>query len=302
MKKYIVGVLTLPLLFSFQYADAQKIEQKKVVIVKEIEDENGNVTKEEKVLTGEDAEKYIEENKGENGMISISIDKNISNDAKISKEEKQVTVNVEEVDGKEVKNIVIKMKEDDGTEKIMEWNGEGTEEKMVKIISRGDDNHTIIELNEELEIPAEVREKLEKHGIKLGEGNAYFFSDDDDDEIVILKDGKEIKWQSDGNSEEDKVIKTRTRTIHTDASSERKKALLGVMVQNHINGIEVVEVMENTAASNAGIQNGDIIFKVGSKTVGSVLQLNHELKSYEGKTAKIKVLRNGKEQLMKVAL
>lgn len=326
MKKYIIGVLTLPLLFSFQYADAQKVEQKKVVIVKEIEDENGKVTKEEQVLTGDDAEKYIRENKGANGMISISIDKDISSDAIINSEEKQVTVDIEEKDGKEVKNIKIRVKDEDGEEKIMEWNGEGempeemkehmeevdieiengTEDKIVKIISRGGADHTIIELEEELDIPDEVKEKLKKHGIKLGEGNAYFFSDDDEDEIVILKDGKEMKWQTDG-TEEKKIIKKRIKEVHIDShesehSESGKKAVLGVMVQHHINGIEILDVMEDTPASKAGIMKGDIIFQVGNKTVGSVLQLNHELKSYEGKTVKIKFLREGKEVEMNVIL
>lgn len=68
-------------------------------------------------------------------------------------------------------------------------------------------------------------------------------------------------------------------------------------------GISVREIDENSPAKNAGIEIGDIITKIEGTEVSSVAELNRIKYNYSiGDTITLTILRNGKEQDIKIIL
>ena len=64
--------------------------------------------------------------------------------------------------------------------------------------------------------------------------------------------------------------------------------------QRRINGAKIMEIGQNTAASKAGLQVGDIIVKIGDQDISSVSELKTALSDYRcGDIAALKVYRNG---------
>jgi len=129
VKNYIsITLLAFICAFSITQLSAQEKQEKYKVVVVEMEvDENGNKIEKKVVKEGEEAKAYIKEMKGDDNSW-------ITEDGKEIK-----------LDGAEYKMIekqAFKMivKDDDGNEKILEWDGEG-------------------------EMPLELRETLEKEGM-----------------------------------------------------------------------------------------------------------------------------------------
>ena len=62
-------------------------------------------------------------------------------------------------------------------------------------------------------------------------------------------------------------------------------------------GVKIVEVFEDSAASRAGLREGDIIVKIDGKAVDGVQEVVEEIRANEpGEKIKIIILRNGKEK------
>jgi membrane-associated protease RseP (regulator of RpoE activity) len=83
------------------------------------------------------------------------------------------------------------------------------------------------------------------------------------------------------------------------------RAFLGVITENTANGkgVLVKEVVEESAAAQAGLQQGDILTKVNDMTVESTNNLIEILGAFEpGDQVSISYLRNGSEQRSTVAL
>ena len=67
-----------------------------------------------------------------------------------------------------------------------------------------------------------------------------------------------------------------------------------IQSQRRINGAKIMEIGQNTAASKAGLQVGDIIVKIGDEDISSVSELKTALSDYRcGDIAALKVYRNG---------
>ena len=67
-----------------------------------------------------------------------------------------------------------------------------------------------------------------------------------------------------------------------------------IQSQRRINGAKIMEIGQNTAASKAGLQAGDIIVKIGDQDISSVSELKTALSDYRcGDIAALKVYRNG---------
>lgn len=81
------------------------------------------------------------------------------------------------------------------------------------------------------------------------------------------------------------------------------KAVLGVMSEKAEKGARIVEVSKESAAEKAGLKNGDIITKVGDKTVGDSDALYEAIGKYNpGDKVSISYLRDGKEQTANAVL
>ena len=78
---------------------------------------------------------------------------------------------------------------------------------------------------------------------------------------------------------------------------------LGVSMKDNDKGAEITDVEENSAASRAGLKEGDVITKVGDKKVTDSESLIDAVKSYKaGEEVTVNFLRGGKEQSVKAKL
>ena len=78
----------------------------------------------------------------------------------------------------------------------------------------------------------------------------------------------------------------------------------GIMIPSNVTeGVAVYSVEDNSPASKASLQKGDIIISVENQKVSSLADFRYELyKHSPGETIEIKYNRNGKEQTTKVTL
>jgi len=68
-------------------------------------------------------------------------------------------------------------------------------------------------------------------------------------------------------------------------------------------GVVILEVQEDSAASTAGLKKGDVIVSLGGEKITSVAELRYVLYKHEpGKTIEIKYIRNNKEKKAKITL
>jgi serine protease Do len=80
-------------------------------------------------------------------------------------------------------------------------------------------------------------------------------------------------------------------------------AFLGIFSEKSDKGALVKDVSKGSGAEKAGLQKGDIITKVGDKTISSPEDLSAVIKTYKpGDEVKINYLRNGKKKDAKVTL
>ncbi|MBI2731730.1 MAG: PDZ domain-containing protein, partial [Sphingobacteriales bacterium] len=78
---------------------------------------------------------------------------------------------------------------------------------------------------------------------------------------------------------------------------------LGVYMKDNDKGAEITEVQENSAASKAGLQKGDIITKVGDKKVSNPESLTDAVRKHKaGEEVSVTYLRDGKEKSAKAKL
>ena len=85
--------------------------------------------------------------------------------------------------------------------------------------------------------------------------------------------------------------------------SGSNKALLGVYTDNDQEGAKISEVMENSAALEGGLKQGDIITKIDDRTVESPDNLSEVIGRYEpGAAVTVTYLREGKTYTTNVVL
>ena len=78
---------------------------------------------------------------------------------------------------------------------------------------------------------------------------------------------------------------------------------LGVLAEDHAQGALVIEVRENSPASKAGVQKGDIIKKVDDIQIKNSQALTDEIRKFKPKTkVKITLLREEKEKVLEAEL
>ena len=78
----------------------------------------------------------------------------------------------------------------------------------------------------------------------------------------------------------------------------------GILVPENVKeGVAIYKVEENSPASSAGLQKGDIITKLAGKRTKSLAEFRYELyKHNPEETIDITFIRNGKEQTTKITL
>jgi len=166
--------------------------------------------------------------------------------------------------------------DDNGNEEIIEWNGEG-------------------------DMPVEIKEMLEKEDIELGANSnhsTFMFKSNtsgDEEEIEISFGEGEI------SDEVIKVLKEENINVNITAPN---KAQLGVMIKdNDNNEVEIIEVVEESAAEEAGLLLGDIIRKVNDIKVKDFDHLLEILSEYApSDKLRIGITRDGQKTYKDVVL
>lgn len=368
----------------FAQAETEKKNETEIVIIKKVVDENGVESEEKIVLTGDEAEKYIKEQgikitekpTGKEGEVEMTVEVTAEGSAyeemtvEVTKEKSTEDVNIwisedgEEhkmkegqkmifidSDGKELPEDVKKMLEEKGIDidSLLEEGGEQmtTEKKNYKVVKIDDDgNEKILEWDGEGEMPQEMRELMEEHGIegKMKVKRKKIMIEDDVDvdvqdgtkkikikkkengnetvEIFELNEGEEmpqevldllkehdvdldnipedgkvrirIEKDSDGNIREDHGATMIKKMV------PQNKAQLGVMIEDSKAGVVVVDLVDNGAAKNAGVLVDDVITKVDKVVIKTYEDLVNALADKEvGDKVKLTVLRDGKLKKIK---
>jgi len=260
---------------SLSTLSAQAKEQHKVVIIEKEVNDNGEVVKKKVIKEGDEAKEYIEK-----------MDPELLGSA-----EKQVKMIKKEA-------YEIKVEDDNGEVKVLKWDGEGEmpaemkelmqQEGMlgeldakdaksrIRIKKKGAELEDIMDLEfEGDELPDEVREILEKEGIDL-------------EQIV---DGE-------GNME----IRVVSKKEH-DEANDRKKAQLGVNIENHPNGVFVSDVVKDSSADDGGLKKGDIITAVDGQPMIELSDLVSKIATYSaGDEVTVDFIRARKPQTAKFVL
>ena len=111
-------------------------------------------------------------------------------------------------------------------------------------------------------------------------------------EVILTIDGKpKIKFQESGSKKRKQM-------------PSRFKVTLGIMpdyVYNKTKGLRVDAVLPGKSAYNGGMKDGDIIIKMGNKSVNDIYEYMHRLSEYsDGDKTEVVVMRNNEEVLLEV--
>jgi len=288
MKHLHTCLLALCLLGVFTLATAQtpqSQDNKKVVIVKKIVDENGQQTVETIMAEGEEADALMLELAQTDGkaedivVINKSIDR--TNITSINADEgKNISVDVEENDGN--KEIVIDV--DGSVEVITLGPGEElTDETRARLAEKGvfldrtmaGENETIIwrgEGDEDREVHEFRIGNISKGMVALGKGLAH------------IGDWSKNVWVTD--------------------NAGINCAALGVYVSsNSDGGVFVSSTIGASGAEEAGMQRGDVIKTIDEYPTRNYGELHEALALYEpGDVVAVTFTRDGAEQRMEVQL
>lgn len=250
-----------------------------------------------------------------------------------------VEVDMEDAANTEKKIIRIK-KNENGEEELMEFELEGDEipDDVQKILDEhGIDLKSVQSDNEQKkvikimrsengdndEMPEDIQKILDEHGIDL---NSLETKEGQKKVIKIMKDGNgedevmEYELKGDEMPEDVQKIldehgidldniqdvdgdKKVIKIIKKEERGSSKKGQLGVLIENHPDGVLVTEVMEDSGAQEAGIQKGDVINAVNGEEVTTLQELVQAIKDHKANdTVKIDFLRENENQSKDVVL
>lgn len=286
--------------------DAQKKEIIQIKIVEETTDEHGNIQRTEKVFSGEEAKQYME--KHGQGFEEIDLDKHSESQERIilekdgQKEIFELNTDDKNIEWDSDESIIVKIiknKNDKNTinhdeKQIFIIRDSGKDiEKSYRLILQDEDGKTkIIEWEGDGDMPMEIKEKIIIEKIHLGDKDHRNIGKDSHGEILRMPD-----------SEEENHHIQKEYFFTTEVNQNANKAFLGITIENGIKGVRILGFAEHSAAKNAGLQEGDEIFKVRKEKVKTMEELISALKTYKpGDEIKIRYYRNGKKGKVKAIL
>lgn len=313
MKKILfTGIAVLALLLATNGLMAQQKSpsadkaKKEVVILKEEVDENGNVTVKKIVREAAPGEVIIDENGNKVIKVEVETDVEGMQNVFIIKDGKAedvefnanphgetlewIDVKVEtDENGEPVKKVIIKTRDgaimeqgalhfgddlhfDHDMDIEVEVDENGNEQKHYAIKMKGPDGE-VFEWEGDGEIPAEVKEKLEKHKVQLMEGHSFAklhkMHENKAFLGVVSGDKVEVIEETDG-------VETTVKRIEEE------------------NGALVKEVVEGSAAEEAGLKAGDVITEIAGESISNFSDLVEALGGKEvGDAVAITYLRDG---------
>ncbi len=252
--------------------EAQSKAEKKVTIIKKMVDKDGNETIERIEASGDEADKYLKEVESMEG-VGDHID---------------IDINVESAENgmsqKKIKMIVL---DEDGKEKILEWDGKGDmPQEMQSMVEQHD-----IEIN--------IEEELEPGNIESEDLNMKRTE-------IINKDGsKTVKVEVNAEQIKEGIEKSiEVRVDHTGKEQEEvivevieennNKAQLGVMIAAADGGVAIQGFAPESNAEAGGLQVDDIITNFNGTDVRTLEELVSTIGSYKaGDKVRVQFKRGG---------
>lgn len=245
------------------------------------QDDNSTIIEKESTMT---KEVQVEE---EDGMLNVRIvttdgegnkevtvwkgtadDEDIPEDVKIyvlDGDEIKVEVNGDE--RVEKKQIRLKVLDEDGNEKLLEWDGEG-------------------------EMPAEMKKLMDEKGYDIDRNTRERRGDMREKHMEVRK-----QRQDDGYGA---IPEFRGRAHKHRYGGQAK---FGVKIDDSSGVVEVAEVMDKSAADRGGMEDGDIIVVVDDTDIDSLNRLYAELATHNpGDKVKVTVKRDGKKKSLSIVL
>lgn len=304
MIKNYISVLLLAAISAFSLSELsaqQKKESYKAVVIEKSVDKDGNVTEKKVVKEGDEAKEYINKmniSKGENNIW-------ITDDGE--------EIDLEGTSHKMIKKQQYKVitKDDDGNEKVVEWDGEGEMPEEIKKALDKANVDVIHDHSNQMEIKVDSDGTSSKSMIKImkksnGDSEEVEFEMEgeeipDDVKEMLKKEGIDINIFEEGESGQKRVVVV---TENNDESAPKEeKAQLGVYLESDEGGVKVGEVISGTAADDAGITVGDIITAINDKKVMSVQELIALIGDKKvGDSIKVNYLRGTKNNEVDVTL
>ena len=221
--------------------------------------------------------------------------------------------------------IVKKTIDENGNETIEEKIYEGDEaeaylkeQEMEEMI---EEDFDVNEWVEEQELNEEELIEIEKMVENLNLEDLNFDIENLNDghiRIRMNKNGEEIEWDGTGDIPEELLLDL--HKLDEDIvipefehefdhaivmiENEEDRAVLGVMIENAGgNGAMITDVFDGSGADKAGLQKGDIIYKVDRKKVTDIESLIEALEDKEvGEKVKVRYLRDGDKESERVVL
>ena len=103
--------------------------------------------------------------------------------------------------------------------------------------------------------------------------------------------------------ENGKVVRPFLGVSMVDTSDAYKLNMYGITIKDNVQGAVIIQAQDNTPASKAGLQSGDVITKIEDYNITSVSKLKCYLYKYNpGDKIKLTYNRNGKTQTVTVEL
>lgn len=240
---------------------------KKIVIIKKTIDEDGNEVTEKIIKEGEDAENvfFIDED-GENIEIDIKT---------MSDDDGETMVWVSK-DGKKRKAIK--------HSQTIEVDNDGAH-KSIKIVMDGDGEADVFQWDGEGDIPDDIKKQLQEKGIEL---------DESDDMIRVKKKHKSKMKMMNPNQAFLGVKMAITKEVKNEN---------GVETETTDDSSKIVGIVPNSAAAEAGLQEGDVITAIDDATINNHDDVVTALNQYKkGDKISIAYTRDGKSKKTKATL
>ncbi len=292
MFRNILSIAILAFLSAFSISEVfgqERQEKHRVVVIEKSIDENGKVVEKKVVREGEEAKAYLEE-MGEQDLLDGSV-----------------------VSGTMTKQVRLKVKDEDGNEKLLEWDGEGEmPEGMEELLENQDIPLGEMRATEsrEIEMDVDVKKEGDLTKIKIvqtenGKKEVLEFEYEgeempEDIRMELEKRGINLKQEdADGAT----MMKVEKKADSSRKKSAAKKAQLGVNIESHPIGVRISGVLPESSAERAGLQTGDIITQVNEEKVVEVEDLVNSIRGKKvGDVIIVRYDRGGQMESQEVVL
>lgn len=289
----MLAIVSFTCAFSITELSAQKqVELNKIVIIEKEVDENGNITEVKKVLEGAEAKAYMNRMKEEEGTETITMDDSSTRKKiRVVREDGGEAEEMEfEWDGDEIPEEVKKLMEEQGLD--LEELSEGGKKK-VKVMRSSDK-----EMEVEVEATAGGSQKVKiitKDGNEVEQKEFDWEGDEVPAEVKELLEKEGLNLEQLEGSGGMKRIKVERKDNKDGAAIKRpKRAQLGVNIEDHPQGVYVSNVMPESSAMVAGLKKGDVITAVDGVKVTTMIELVNQIKGRKvGDELKVEYNRSG---------